>query len=300
MNTIHSDIQAIQDNTSFVRNAIPELGMGVDAIQQDQTRHRRDKTLEWISSTDFTTQQSDFIARRQDGTGLRFLNSPQFAQWIHGLNQTLFCPGIPGAGKTIMAAATIDHLSRTLPSSTTGVAYIYCNYKAETDQSATSLLAAILKQLVQARPSSAEPLIRLYDEYANRRRMSLNEIMDALQSVLAKYSSVYIIVDALDEYQENDGTRSQLLAKLRDLQRQADVRLMVTSRFIQDIQDEFRQALRLEVQADNADMKQFVMGQMYRLPKCVQRDNELRKLVQDKIVEAADGMLVFRTPFSVV
>jgi hypothetical protein len=84
MNTIHSDNQAIKDNTSFVRKAMPALGMGVDAIQQDQSRQRRDNILEWISSTDFPAQQSDFIAQRQDGTGLWFLDSSEFSEWIHG------------------------------------------------------------------------------------------------------------------------------------------------------------------------------------------------------------------------
>jgi ankyrin repeat protein len=297
MDTIHSDNQAIKDNTSFVRKAISTLGTGVDVILQDQSHQQRDNILEWISSTDFPALQSDFIARRQDGTGLWFLDSPEFSKWIHGLNQTLFCPGIPGAGKTIMAATTIDHLLRTLQSDTIGVAYIYCNYKAKANQNTTSLLASILKQLVQARPSIAEPVTRLYNDL-NQARPSLEEIHSALQSILTNYSSVYIVVDALDECQEKDGTRSQLLVKLRDLQRKADMRLMITSRFIPDIENEFRLALRLEVRANDADVKRFVMGQISRLPKCVQRDKELQRIVQDKIAGAVDGMLAFRTPFT--
>jgi hypothetical protein len=295
---IHSDNQAIKDNTTFIREAIPALRTEIDAIQQGQSRQQLDNILEWISSTDFPAQQSDFIARRQDGTGSWFLDSPEFSKWIHGPNQTLFCPGIPGAGKTIMAATTIDHLLRTLRSNTIGVAYIYCNYKAKANRNTTSLLAAILKQLVQAQPSIAAPVRRLYnDPNRTSTKPSLEEILSTLQSILTNYSSVYIVVDALDECQEKDGTRSQLLAKLRDLRRKADIRLMVTSRFIPDIEDEFRLVPRLEVQASDADVKRFVMGQMDRLPKCVQRDNELQKVVQDKIVEAVDGMSAFRTPF---
>jgi Cdc6-like AAA superfamily ATPase len=244
MNTMHSDNQAIKDNTNSIRKAMPALGMGVDAIQQDQSRHRRDEILEWISSTDFPAQQSDFIARRQDGTGRWFLDSPEFTKWIHGSNRTLFCPGIPGAGKTIMAATTIDYLRREVSSNTIGVAYIYCNYKAKADQNTTGLLAAILKQLVQTQSSIAEPGTRLYNDHADRTRPSLEETFVALQSALTDYSTVYIVVDALDECQEKDGTRSQLLAKLRDLQRKADMRLMVNSRPIRDIDNEFERALR--------------------------------------------------------
>lgn len=69
---------------------------------------------------------------------------------------------------------------------------------------------------------------------------------------------------------------------------------MVTSRFIPDIVIEFRLIPMLEVRASDADVGQFVGAQMYRLPKCVQRDDELQGFVQDKIVEAVEGMSVFR------
>ncbi|EON63613.1 hypothetical protein W97_02841 [Coniosporium apollinis CBS 100218] len=261
--------QAIKNDTDLVRKSIPALEMGIDAVQQEQNRQQCHNLSEWISSTDFPTQQSDFIARRQEGTG------------------------IPGAGKTITAAITINHLLRTVQNNTTRVAYVYCNYNAQADQTTTSLLSAILKQLAQARPSIPEPVARLYDCYAKRKtRPSLEEIINALQSVLSNYSSAYVVVDALDECPDKHGTRSQLLAKLRDLQSKTDLRLMVTSRFIPDIKNTFKSTPRLEVRASNADVKRFVAGQMYRLPKCVQRDDELQGFVQDRIADAVDGMFL--------
>ncbi|RYO78730.1 hypothetical protein DL762_008550 [Monosporascus cannonballus] len=248
-------------------------------------------TLTWKFSKNEV--QSDFIARRQEGTGVWFLNSPEFSGWIHGSKQTLFCPGIPGAGKTMVAAIAIDHLLGRMQSDIIGVAYIYCNYKAQADQTTTSLLAAILKQLAQARPSVADPVARLYNRHPDRRtRPSLEEIINALRSVLSNYSSVYVVVDALDECAYKDGTRNQLLATLRDLQSETDMHLMVTLRFIPDIENEFRSTPTLEVRASGADVKRFVLGQIYRLPKCVQRDDELQGFALDKIAEAVDGMFL--------
>lgn len=134
----------------------------------------------------------------------------------------------------------------------------------------------------------------MHDNYTNRRtRLSLEEIFRVLQFVLNHSSSVYVI-NALDECPDKDGTHSQPLAKLRDLQCKTDLCLMVTSRFIPDIVIEFRLIPMLEVRASDADVGQFVGAQMYRLPKCVQRDDELQGFVQDKIVEAVEGMSVFR------
>ena len=112
--------------------------------------------------------------------------------------------------------------------------------------------------------------------------------------MLNHYSGVYVVINALDERPDKDGTHSQLLAKLRDLQCKTNLRLMVSSRFIPDIVVEFRLMPMLEVRASDADVEQFVGAQTYRLPKCVQRDDELQGFVQDKIVEAVEGMSVFR------
>jgi hypothetical protein len=192
----------------------------------------------------------------------------------------------------MMAAIAIDHLLKAVQSSDIGIAYVYCNYKAQEGQDAASLLAAILKQLVQARPSIAEPAERLHEQHASRgtNKPSTDEIFGALQSVLANFSTVHVVVDALDECQDSDGARRRFLARLRTLQAVTDLRLMVTSRFIPDIVDKFIGALTLEVRASEEDVKRFVTGQIYRLPQCIQRDSALHDMVQNKVAEAVDGM----------
>jgi hypothetical protein len=128
---------------------------------------------------------------------------------------------------------------------------------------------------VRNRPPITDPVTRLYDLHAARNtRPSLEEIFGALQSVISSDSTVYVIIDALDECTDKDGTRSRLLARLRDLQRKADLRLMGTSRLIPDIVREFNGMPILEIRASDADVQQFVAGQIYRLPKCIQRDNK--------------------------
>jgi hypothetical protein len=291
VDTIHDDNQAIKDDTSVIRRAIPTLEIGANAVQQEQKRHGHRTITDWISSTDFAAQQSDIISRRQEGTGIWFTDSPKFLSWIHGSNQTLFCPGIPGAGKTMIAAIAIDHLWKNVQNKDIGVAYIYCNYKTQADQTTTNLAATILKQLIQERPSFAEPVAKLYDRHADRRtRPSLEEILNALQAVVFSYSKVYVVVDALDECLDHDGSRSQLLTALRNLQSKGSISLMATSRFIPEVEQHFNLLPVLEVRADDSDVKRFVAGQVHRLPKCVQRDCELQKAIQYRICTAVDGM----------
>ncbi|KAF1935332.1 ankyrin, partial [Clathrospora elynae] len=270
--------QAIENDTSGVRTHATVI-------------HQR--ILEWISPTDYPAQQSDIIKRRQEGTGQWFLEAPEVVRWLHEAKATLFCPGIPGAGKTMIAAIAVDHLIKSAQSSSHGVAYVYCNYKAQAEQDASSMLAAILKQLVQGRPSTVEPVERLYKQHADRGiKPSPDELYIALRDVLAHYSTVHIVIDALDECQNSDGTRVQFLTKIRDLQAGQNVCVMVTSRFIPDIVDAFRESLTLEVRANREDVKRFVAGQIYRLPGCIKRNPALQEIVQEKIVEAVDGMFL--------
>jgi Cdc6-like AAA superfamily ATPase len=242
-----------------------------------------------MSASDYPAQQSDIIKRREEETGQWFLDAPEVSRWLNEVKATLFCPGIPGAGKTMLAAVAIDHLLNTAQNSAHGTAYVYCNYKAQEEQDVSSMLAAILKQLVSGQPSAVEHIERLHQKHAVRgTKPSLDEITNALRNVLAHYPYVCVVIDALDECQS--ATRRQLLAKLRDLQAGRDVRLMVTARFIPDIEDTFQTALRLEVQASREDVKRFIAGQTYRLPACIQRSAALQDMMQEKILDAVDGM----------
>lgn len=121
---------------------------------------------------------------------------------------------------------------------------------------------------------------------------TVDEISNTLKVTLKSFSTVYIVVDALDECSDEHKTPLRLVERLRDLQNDGDIRLMVTSRFIPDIEEQFKSAPKLEVRASPEDVAEFVKGQIPRLHRCVQRDDELKIVVEERIVEAVDGMLV--------
>jgi hypothetical protein len=155
--------------------------------------------LDWLTPIDNAAQQQDLIGRRQAGTGQWLLNSDEFQTWLNTEKQTLFCPGIPGAGKTILTAIN-DLTKRFQNNPGTGVAYLYCNFRRKDEQKAQDLLISILKQLSEEQSSLLDSVKSLYDKHKEKRtRLSLDEISRTLQSVSGTYSRVIIIVDALDE-----------------------------------------------------------------------------------------------------
>jgi hypothetical protein len=93
--------------------------------------------LMWLTTTDYSAQQSDFLSRRQEGTGQWLLDSNQFQMWRDGEIQTLFCQGMPGAGKTIMTSIVILSLHQI----SSRHQYRHCTYNATfADSKSRSLL----------------------------------------------------------------------------------------------------------------------------------------------------------------
>jgi Cdc6-like AAA superfamily ATPase len=259
--------------------------------QEDQGRQT---ILDWIVPIDYAPQQSDFISRRQAGTGQWLLDSAEFKVWLQIGKQTLFCPGIPGAGKTILTSIVVEELITQFENNANiGIAYLYCNYRRQHEQKLEDLFASLLKQFVQEQPSIPDRVKTLYDRHKDKRtRPSLDEILGVLQFVAAAYSRIFLIVDALDECQISDGYRQKFLSGLFDLQEKCGANIFATSRPILSIEKEFEGNTMLEIRASEEDVRRYLEGHMFRLPGFVVRSLELQEEIKTKIVKAVNGMYV--------
>jgi hypothetical protein len=197
---------------------------------------------------------------------------------------------MPGAGKTMMAAITIDHICTTATNDRIGLAYVFCNYKSQADQSALGLLSSLLRQFIEGQLDFARPLVEMYNQHLKRKtRPSLNEVTAALETVCLGYSHVYIIVDALDECVDDqkggNSSRAQFIREMRALQAAVDLRLLFTSRPIPEITQLFKSDTMLEVRATKEDIQQFVASHISTMYNA-----HLQAEIIDKIATAADGM----------
>ncbi|KAJ6014429.1 hypothetical protein N7540_009020 [Penicillium herquei] len=95
----------IAGNLSRVLNNVDaNVARTSERIEDDQIT----RILDWFCPLEYGAEQRDFLDKRQGGTGQWMLDSPQFQDWYQGKGKTLLCQGIPGAGKTIMAAIVND------------------------------------------------------------------------------------------------------------------------------------------------------------------------------------------------
>ena len=257
--------------------------------QEDQERLA---ILDWLTPVDYGYQQSDFLNRRQEGTGEWLVRSHQYLGWLTAKGQTLFCPGIPGAGKTILTATVIDDITtRFCTDPNIGVAYLYCNFQRKDKQQVHDLLASLVKQLSLPATSQLEAVKGIYYQHTrSRTRPSVTEVSQLLKSVAMQYSTVYIIVDGLDECQVENGCRSSLISELFGIQESCASNLFATSRFIPEITEEFEGRTTLEIMASEQDVRRYVDGHISNLPPFVRRDLSLQEEITASIVQAVKGM----------
>ncbi|KAF8140739.1 hypothetical protein K438DRAFT_2030434 [Mycena galopus ATCC 62051] len=72
--------------------------------QQDQIdTAERARIIEWLSPLNFFKRQADIFSTWQQGTGNRLLSDPHFQEWEASSGKVLWCRGMPGAGKTVLA-----------------------------------------------------------------------------------------------------------------------------------------------------------------------------------------------------
>jgi Cdc6-like AAA superfamily ATPase len=203
-------------------------------------------------------------------------------------SQMLFCPGIPGAGKTTLSAAVIDHLHQQFRNDPdVGVAYLYCNFRRHGTQKLDDLVGNLLKQLASARPVLPHSVTTLYRDGG---RPSLDKLSSALWSVVAEYSRVFVVVDALDECATAERCRVSLMEQLLELNSTTGVNVFTTSRPVPDIVDMFCRFPSLEIRASSEDVGRYLQGHMGELMPFVARSKDLQERIVTAISHAADGM----------
>jgi hypothetical protein len=162
---------------------------------------------------------------------------------------------------------------------------MYCNYQDYSLETATNLIASLLKQLVEDCCSISENVKSFCNQHREQNTSpTLDEFITALETETRAYTKVFIVVDALDECSESNGSRVKLLRALQSLT--GPINLMVTSRDLPSIEQYFRGALHLQICATDQDVTKFIQSQLVEYTNFFQ----LRDIITTKIVENVKGM----------
>ncbi|KAJ4184085.1 hypothetical protein NW767_013309 [Fusarium falciforme] len=264
--------------------------------------------IDRLTETDYSPQLADYANKRHPGTLNWLLESAEYNTWLESSPQTLFSFGEPGAGKSVAASFFVRDLTHRLlrnepdgvsmeeqsQQTTTNVAYIFFDSLRHEEQRYDNIALCILEQLnprwlPSERPKG--PPWRWRNEQSNQRlpsrpaEVSISRDLKEQIAGHAKHSTVFLILDALDECSET--SRIALLALLAEVQREhVALNVLVTWRSgwapAPAIQDQFENTEILEMHARKQDLEMYMAD---KLPS----DFESRKHVISKSVTAADG-----------
>lgn len=252
----------------------------------DHELSKRQKILSWLSPTNFEAEQLDIFSKYQTGTCESFLKSKQFCTWYNIKGHSLICPGIPGAGKTVFSSVVVDFLQRQC-NEDSHVAYLYCMYGKQKEQTAVHLLRSVLRQFSEQSYLVPKSVSLLHKHHGTKQtRPTDDEIFATLLGVIRRLDRAFLVVDALDECSEE--TYLDLLKELRKLQDSTKLNLIATSR--KSMEQDFWNPLVLEIRAQGMDIDRYLDARLRNLSSYVNRDNELKREIKAQIIQAADGM----------
>ena len=255
------------------------------AIVDEASARRKKELPARICDVDYLQQHRDAIARHQHGTGVWFLDDNSYQAWAGSAYGTLVCPGVPGAGKTILAALVIEQQLRAVQVSKKPVVFIYYSYKRQDQQTLRHTLQTFLRQIVDFLPEMPKLLDKFMDEKYTPKTEELKSVLDEL---LESLKELTIITDALDECPE--GTRGDVLSWIAGLQGNISVRYLATTRdFYPDASHAiFENEPLLEIKASRHDLEAYTRSRAKSLRAKLQPD--LLEDLVDGVVTAADGM----------
>ncbi|KAK3299913.1 ankyrin repeat-containing protein [Chaetomium fimeti] len=294
-----SDVRAestVKHILDHIRSDVQECRENVGAIRWTLDNKEHLEILDWLTPVNYGPQHSDYFNRRQPGTGQWLLDTNEFRQWVEGRQQTLFCPGMPGSGKTMLASIVVNKLIADFRNnSDIGIAYLYCNWKDR--QNTEDLISSVLKQLAQGRSTLPQTLKSLHDRHSRQKtRPSFDEILESLHSVASGYTRVFLVIDALDECQASDGCRDRLLSEMFALRAKYEANLFATSRDIPEITARFTQSMMVEVRASDGDVRRYIEGHIDRhmppLREHIEKFPQLKEEIVTGITAAVQGMFL--------
>ncbi|KAI0179529.1 hypothetical protein GGR52DRAFT_310361 [Hypoxylon sp. FL1284] len=287
--------------TLDIKRATKAIGDDVRVIhnqaKEEMINGKICQIMKHYSPVSFSEKHRAVLQQRQDGTGRWFLNSEEFRGWMDSAGGTLWCSGAPGAGKTVMASAIVEHIrEEVLGNEQNGLAFLYCDYRHRQDQKAWTLLGDLWAQLFRGRGPSVTKVEQVFEEVMAHPNSTptRSHITNLIRNEITNggLDKVYIVVDALDEFSDED-ERSLFIDSLHSLQPLVNV--LVTSRTIYPDDYCFSNVRSIQFTPTAEDMSSYIRSRIReskKLASYIKRRRELEEEILGVVIERAHGMFL--------
>ncbi|KAI8931644.1 hypothetical protein NX059_011294 [Plenodomus lindquistii] len=186
---------------------VREIQIRNQALQLANDRaRRRHQAIASIRTVDYAGKHSNLMATLHSGTNKWITTTKQYSSWVSSSSSTcLCCFGIPGSGKTLLAASLTDGLLKGC-SLTELTCYYYCDFADSLSLDPSQIVACLVKQALVWLSTNefGEDFKTPYEE--GKPAPTYKQALDYLADLLRRFSTAHVIIDGLDELAPSNQT----------------------------------------------------------------------------------------------
>ncbi|KAH8657654.1 hypothetical protein BX600DRAFT_499745 [Xylariales sp. PMI_506] len=231
----------------------------IDISVEKLLKAERLSTLRWLSDTPLTDKQQQLRSQAEKvnkNSGFWLLENSGYTNWLAQPDSFIWLHGASGCGKSTLCSTVIKTLVESAEqNSNMIVAYWYFDNADLQTQNLQRLLRLVLRRIA-AKATPFPPAVR---DLANKHEVagsapSTVVLVKALKETIATLDEdIFLILDAVDEYQSGDETLQEefldLLVMLGDAQLQK-LHILVTSISGTDIENAFKRLRKPAAEID--------------------------------------------------
>lgn len=254
----------------------------------------------WLNPTDYDAPGGELDKNQNTYTKHTGQWLPQTEQYKKLFSSSeiglMWIQGIPGSGKSVIAARIITELSQS------GVPLCYFFFREIRQRNRTQRQMVIdwLAQLITVHPPSATRLLQLHKEGSNSDSNSISTVIlwsifcDAVRSM----RKVYLVIDALDEMDPSETKACVADLGALAIHNSHGIKIIVTSRPNPEVQNGFKGitamvSLRLDCNAINSDVRWYASQRLQDSTNTRSMDDEARENLVDDLLSRGKGLFLY-------
>ncbi|KAI1311251.1 ankyrin repeat-containing domain protein [Xylaria venustula] len=250
---------------------------------------------QWLQPTSYEDPFGEYrkhLASHATGTGIWLTSSTTYHKWLQSPQLgTLWVKGIPGSGKSVIAAQIVHTFATQHPG--TPVLYFFFRQIIDANHEPTALLRDWLDQVLIYSP----PLQQRLKEYVEASRaldsLSMDDLWRDLRLALGDLpNNAYCVVDALDEMDQGHNDFLQTLAELGQWKPEK-IKVLMTSRPIARLEAVLRKTETLQIRLDEAAVDKDISTFVQQNLSAISITDSDQKLILAAVPGRANGLFLY-------
>ncbi|KAI1123930.1 hypothetical protein F5Y10DRAFT_269613 [Nemania abortiva] len=222
----------------------------------------------WIMGQNSVDFKGDFeinLDMRYKDTCCWILQDERFLNWHDSRNNALlWYSAPPGSGKSVLASAVIDHLTKAEKK----VAYFFYSFSKNYGRHVADGLRILALQLLAFVTTPSDKLVDLYEKEAqfSPHLNNIRVMESVVHELITRNDDLYIVIDGIDEC-EDEKEMVNVMQQLIDQPTLGTARWLFTSR-VSEIERTMRSLQAVEIQPSQDDIREDIQSYLSTKIRC--------------------------------